>query len=71
MNYGQLGIISGRSNRGRLRCDLQLLSFRDGKPTRLLYFSTATRLANGEVLIVGGYARPGGPAVNHAWLYQR
>jgi hypothetical protein len=23
-----------------------------------------------EVLIVGGYARPGGPAVNHAWLYQ-
>ena len=33
-------------------------------------FSTATRLANGEVLIVGGYAKPGGPAVNHAWLYQ-
>jgi hypothetical protein len=33
-------------------------------------FSTATRLSNGEVLIVGGYARPGGPAVNHAWLYQ-
>jgi hypothetical protein len=34
------------------------------------YFSTATRLSNGEVLIVGGYARPGGPALNHAWLYQ-
>lgn len=33
-------------------------------------FSTATRLADGEVLIVGGYARPGGPAVNHAWLYR-
>jgi Kelch motif len=33
-------------------------------------FSTATRLSNGQVLIVGGYARPGGPAVNHAWLYQ-
>jgi hypothetical protein len=33
------------------------------------YFSTATRLSNGEVLIVGGYARPGGSAVNHAWLY--
>ena len=33
-------------------------------------FSTATRLANGEVLIVGGYAKPGGPAINHAWLYQ-
>ena len=34
------------------------------------YFSTATRLSDGEVLIVGGYARPGGAAVNHAWLYQ-
>ena len=34
-------------------------------------FSTATRLSNGEVLIVGGYARPGGPAINHAWLYHR
>jgi hypothetical protein len=34
------------------------------------YFSTATRLQNGEVLIVGGYARPGGSAVNHAWLYR-
>jgi hypothetical protein len=32
-------------------------------------FSTATPLANGEVLIVGGYAKPGGPAINHAWLY--
>jgi hypothetical protein len=34
------------------------------------YFSTATRLLNGEVLIVGGYAQPGGPAVNDAWIYQ-
>jgi hypothetical protein len=33
-------------------------------------FSTATRLANGDVLIVGGYAQPGGPAINHAWLYR-
>jgi len=34
------------------------------------YYSTATGLSDGEVLIVGGYARPGGAAVNHAWLYQ-
>ncbi|MGA2536432.1 MAG: kelch repeat-containing protein [Terracidiphilus sp.] len=34
------------------------------------YFSTATRLLDGEVLIVGGYSRPGGAAVNRAWLYQ-
>ncbi len=34
------------------------------------YFSTATRLPDGEVLIVGGYARGGGAAFNHAWLYQ-
>ncbi len=34
------------------------------------YFSTATRLSNGEVLIVGGYARPDGAAVNHARHYQ-
>ena len=33
-------------------------------------FSTATRLANGDVLIVGGYAQPGGPAIDHAWLYR-
>lgn len=32
------------------------------------YFSTATRLTNGDVLIAGGYSRPGGAAVNHAWL---
>lgn len=36
------------------------------------YFSTATLLSNGEVLIVGGYGfmHLGGGAVNHAWLYQ-
>jgi hypothetical protein len=47
-------------------------SFHPAAGSRLdsYYFSTATRLSNGEVLIVGGYARPGGPAVNHAWLYQ-
>ena len=47
-------------------------SFHSATGSRLdsYYFSTATRLSNGEVLIVGGYARPGGPAVNHAWLYQ-
>jgi hypothetical protein len=47
-------------------------SFRPARGSRLdsYYFSTATRLSNGEVLIVGGYARPGGPAINHAWLYQ-
>lgn len=34
-------------------------------------FSTATRLANGDVLIVGGYAQPGGPAIDHAWVYRQ
>ncbi len=34
------------------------------------YFSTATKLANGRVLIVGGYGEdPGAGAVRHAWLY--
>jgi hypothetical protein len=47
-------------------------SFHSATGSRLdsYYFSTATRLTNGAVLIVGGYARPGGPAVNHAWLYE-
>ena len=47
-------------------------SFHSATGSRLdsYYFSTATRLSNGEVLIVGGYARPGGSAINHAWLYQ-
>ena len=33
-------------------------------------FSTATLLDDGRVLLAGGYARPGGAGVNHAWLYQ-
>lgn len=33
-------------------------------------FSTATCLANGEVLLAGGYATPGGAGVSHAWLYR-
>ncbi len=33
-------------------------------------FSTATPLNDGKVLLAGGYANPGGPGVNHAWLYQ-
>jgi len=33
-------------------------------------FSTATLLSDGRVLLAGGYARPGGAGVNHAWLYQ-
>jgi hypothetical protein len=35
------------------------------------YFSTATKLANDQVLIVGGYGEdPGAGAVQHAWLYR-
>jgi hypothetical protein len=47
-------------------------TFHTARGSRLdcYYFSTATRLFNGEVLIVGGYAQPGGQAVNHAWIYQ-
>jgi hypothetical protein len=33
-------------------------------------FSTATLLSDGRVLLVGGYQRPGGDGVDHAWLYQ-
>ena len=33
-------------------------------------FSTATLLSDGRVLLAGGYAKPGGPGVSHAWLYQ-
>ena len=33
-------------------------------------FSTATLLADGEVLLAGGYSKPGGTGVNHAWIYQ-
>ena len=33
-------------------------------------FSTATLLSDGSVLLAGGYANPGSPGVNHAWLYQ-
>ena len=33
-------------------------------------FSTATVLNDGKVLLAGGYANPGSPGVNHAWIYE-
>jgi Kelch motif len=34
------------------------------------YFSTATLLDKGSVLLTGGYSKPGGAGTNHAWVYQ-
>jgi alkylated DNA repair dioxygenase AlkB len=34
------------------------------------YFSTATRLANGQVLLAGGYGEHVEPSENQAWLFQ-
>jgi hypothetical protein len=33
-------------------------------------FSTATVLHDGKVLLTGGYANPGSPGVDHAWIYE-
>jgi hypothetical protein len=33
-------------------------------------FSTATVLHDGKVLLAGGYANPGSPGVDHAWIYE-
>jgi hypothetical protein len=41
-----------------------------GEKLDSFYFSTATLLSNGQVLMVGGYGHdPGAGALNHAWLY--
>jgi len=42
----------------------------DGHKLDGFLFSTATLLKDGRVLLAGGYSVPGGPGVNHAWLYQ-
>jgi hypothetical protein len=42
-----------------------------GEKLDSFYFSTATLLSDGQVLMVGGYGRdPGAGAFNHAWLYR-
>jgi hypothetical protein len=41
-----------------------------GSPMDGFLFSTATVLKDGRVLLAGGYPKPGGAGVSHAWLYQ-
>jgi hypothetical protein len=70
LDHGQV-LIAGGAAQPEIY-DVASNSFRPAQGSQLdsYYFSTATRLTNGNVLIVGGYAKPGGPAFNHAWLYE-
>ncbi len=71
LNDGRILIAGGAERPEIYDASSKALDSATGSRLDCYYFSTATRLSNGEVLIVGGYARPGGPAVNHAWLYQQ
>lgn len=65
-------LVAGGANRPELY-DSASNSFRPTTGTELdrFYFSTATVLPTGEVLLAGGYGGRGAEgAPNHAWLYQ-
>jgi hypothetical protein len=42
----------------------------DGSSLDGFCFSTATLLADGRVLLAGGYEKPGDAGVDHAWVYR-
>lgn len=65
-------LIAGGAARPEI-CDVgsPVLATAAGSPLDGFFFSSATALADGRVLLVGGYGmNPGAGAVRHAWLWE-